>query len=113
MSIRVPRSVKVFKNGEFKYEYPSVEETALSLMPYAGDMRYSTVRRKLSDAMKNNTPLSGFSFVRNSKYVSSRPVVATNPETGDYFVKPSVGKMGVYIFVRHDRKGKAKISSLS
>ena len=112
MPIREPRRVEVFIDDKFHRSFSSVNNAIRFLAEYLG-ISIGNARNKINTACrKNDGYILNLRFVKDPSYVRSRPVVAINLITGDYFIKPSVGKMAVHIFGKHDHRASAKITEL-
>ena len=113
MSIRGPKKVKLFHNGELCAEMESVKATVDLLVLHDPKQRsWGRVRDLYYEACRNNTALFGFTFVQDSNWESSRAVFATDVETNETFIKPSVGEMVKVIFGSDSFNGTDKISKL-
>ena len=113
MSIRGPKSIKLYHNGELCAEMESVKATIDLLVLHDPMHRsWNRVRDLFLKARKNNTALFGFTFLEDSNWIPSRAVSATDVETGETFVKESVSEMAKVIFGPSKHSGLARISDL-
>ena len=111
MSIRGPKSVKLYRNGGLYAEMESVKATIDLLVLHDPKHRsLSTVRYMFKKARKNNSELFGFTFVEDPDWETSRAVIATDVETGEAFVKPSVSEMANVIFGPSKLYGALRVS---
>ena len=113
MSFRGPKSVKLYHNGELCAELESVKATVDLLVLHDPKHRsWSRVKYMFKESRKNNTELFGFTFVEDQSWTSSRAVSATDVETGETFVKDSVGEMSRVIFGPDLNEATSRISEL-
>ena len=113
MSIRGPKGVKLYHNGELCAEMESVRATIDLLVLHDPKQKsWKRVNHLFREARKNNTPLFGFTFVEDQNWIPSRAVMVTDVETNETFVKDSVGEMAKVIFGPSDNAGAAKICKL-
>ena len=110
MPICEPRKVKVFMDGSLFREFRSVQGSVKFFMQYSGISSYANAKFRVNNACKKNGYILNLRFVKDQNYIASRPVFAINQVTGDYIIKPSVGKMGEHIFGKHDGCATQKIS---
>ena len=111
--IRVPRSVKIFHDGEMCAEMESVHATIDLLVLHDQKGRcWGTVRNMFYKACRNGSSLFGFTFEKDPHYVPSKHVMATDVESGESFVKSSVGEMSRCMFDNGDIYGVRKITRL-
>ena len=111
MSVRGPKSVKLYHNGELCAEMESVKAAVDFLVLH--DMKHrcwDSVRILFKDARDNNTELFGFTFVEDPDWESRKVVMATDIETDESFVKPSVGEMARVIFGPSKLNGASRVS---
>ena len=70
------------------------------------------VKKMFKKARENNTELFGFTFVEDTDWEVSRVVMATDVETGESFVKNSVGRMARVVFGPSFGNSNSRISDL-
>ena len=113
MSIRGPKSVKLYHNGELCAEMESVKATIDLLVLHDPLQRsWSRVKKLFKEARRNNTALFGFTFVEDPDWIPSRAVMATDVETNETFVKESVSEMSRIIFGPSFKGSNSRITEL-
>ena len=113
MSIRGPKGIKLYHNGELCAEMESVKVTVdLLVLNDPKQRSLKRVKNLFEEARKNNTALFGFTFVENQSWKSSRAVMATDVETNEAFVKDSVCEMARVVFGPTDNAGPARICKM-
>ena len=115
MSVRVPRSYKVFWYGVLYRKFPSRKATAEYMVDNhfwdlkLSTMYYTIISKFPYDGSRN---YYGFTFEGDPDWVKSKPVRAVDDETSEVFVKDSVMKMELVIFGDMKNYGGGRISRL-
>ena len=113
--VRVPRSYKVFRYGEFYCVFPSRRETAEYMIEHhfwdigLNNMYYNIISKYPKGGCAN---YHGFTFEKDPDWVPSKPVMAIDDETGEMFEKKSVREMGKVIFGDRDSYAANRITKL-
>ena len=111
---RVPRPYRVFRDGVFYREFPSLKMLSEYMVEnYFPHLRVDSMRKEVLKYPRGTArSYHGFTFEADPLWVSGKATKAINDDTGNIIITESVGKMARKFFGRKDIYGSIKIRRL-